>query len=223
MKKYGILIILLLLSVMTGCSRKMMALNQGQDVIDTSGKSIALLSVTMTNEYKPSFQPKVYSVNIGPESEKTSAGTAHFTKNAYVKQNDDEKAEYYLSFELTPGSNILKEIHGGFNNLLIIGACNAKNLNLATTLKPGTVAYLGHVSATINERKSGDEDRAGPLLPLLDQALTGFHGGTFNIKVEDRYEEDMEIFLSQYPGLKNVKIEKSILPQWVKPGSRASN
>ncbi len=224
MKKYGILVILLLIFITTGCSQRMMALNQGQSRIEMADKSIALLSVTMTNEYKPSRQPRVGAVNIGPESEKPIPKNVHLTKGAYVKQNGDQNAEYFLSFELNPGKNVLKRIWGEYKVPLLVSAiCYAKDLNLATTLSPGTVVYIGHVSAMIRERTSDDEEPAGPLLPLIDQAIAGFHGGTFDIKVEDRYEEDMETFLSQYPGLKNVRVEKSILPQWVKPGSTAAN
>jgi hypothetical protein len=49
-------------------------------------------------------------------------------------------------------------------------------------VEPNSVVYLGQVDATAVERKDG-ELRAGPVIPLIDQAATGFSGGTWDISV----------------------------------------
>ena len=38
--------------------------------------------------------------------------------------------------------------------------------------------------------------------------------------VEDKFDEDMKSFISEYPGLQQVKVEKSILPEWIRPENR---
>jgi len=49
--------------------------------------------------------------------------------------------------------------------------------------------------------------------PFIDQSIAGFSSGTFDVVVEDKFDEDMKSFISEYPALKKVKVEKSILPQ----------
>jgi hypothetical protein len=51
----------------------------------------------------------------------------------------------------------------------------------------------------------------------MDQALAGFSTGTFDVVFTDKYEEDMIKFRSEYPALETVKIDKSILPPWIRP------
>jgi len=58
---------------------------------------------------------------------------------------------------------------------------------------------------------------------LIDQAVAGFSTGTFDVVVEDKYDEDMKLFISEYPALQNTKVEKSILPQWIRPEKRTTN
>jgi len=76
-------------------------------------------------------------------------------------------------------------------------------------LKAGEVVYLGRVAGTIRERKDG-ELRAGAILPLLDQAITGFSGGTFDVLLEDQYEQDMKVFRQRFPVLNAVAVKRDI-------------
>lgn len=75
---------------------------------------------------------------------------------------------------------------------------------------PG-VFYLGHVNATVRERKEG-EFRAGSITPLLDQALVGASDGTFDVEITDKWAVDEAAFRSRFPSLKGVTIEKAVLP-----------
>jgi hypothetical protein len=60
------------------------------------------------------------------------------------------------------------------------------------------------------ERKEG-EKRSGLVLPLLDQAVCGFSGGTFDITVTDRSATDIPYFLRAYPALTGMTIGKAIM------------
>jgi len=48
----------------------------------------------------------------------------------------------------------------------------------------------------------------------MGNLAAGFRGGTYDVVVEDRFDEDVEVFASTYPALRNFKIEKNIWPQW---------
>ena len=102
---------------------------------------------------------------------------------------------------------------------VIIQAVASVPINLITDIKPNAVVYLGHMEVVLRERKSDTEERAA-LFPLIDAAVAGFSSGTFDVVVEDRFDEDIKLFSSEYHALQNAKIEKSILPQWVRPENR---
>jgi len=73
------------------------------------------------------------------------------------------------------------------------------------------VFYIGHVEATIRERQ-GNEFKAGPTVPLLDQAVAGASGGTFDIEISDQWDKDGPQFLAKFPTLSAVTVQKNILP-----------
>jgi hypothetical protein len=56
MVRCRLLFILCLLFFMTGCAGHQMALTKGQSSIDVTKKSLALLSVKISNQYKPNYQ-----------------------------------------------------------------------------------------------------------------------------------------------------------------------
>ncbi len=85
-------------------------------------------------------------------------------------------------------------------------------------MKPNSVVYIGKIDAVIRKRKNDSEVRAGELWhTYIGQALAGFSTGTFDIEFKDNYDEDMKLYLAEYPGLQKVKIEKSILSAWKRP------
>lgn len=57
-----------------------------------------------------------------------------------------------------------------------------------------------------------NEFRAGLPFPLVDQAVTGFSGGTFDVEIIDQFEKDELEFKSRFPALRDVNIQKAILP-----------
>jgi hypothetical protein len=88
-------------------------------------------------------------------------------------------------------------------------------LHETVEIKPNTIVYLGHIDATVIERKDG-ELRAGPVIPLVDQAVTGFSGGTWDISVSDQFDNDVTAFKKDFPALSNASIERDVLPAWDK-------
>ena len=77
--------------------------------------------------------------------------------------------------------------------------------------------YIGHIEATIEERIDDKLLRAGFVIPLIDQAVTGASGGTFVVKITDLFENDIQLFQTEYPYLAQHQIKNSILPQWNQP------
>jgi hypothetical protein len=50
------------------------------------------------------------------------------------------------------------------------------------------------------------------LLPLIDQAITGMSNNTWDVKVEDMSAKDLALFRDNYPALRPVTVETTLLP-----------
>lgn len=82
------------------------------------------------------------------------------------------------------------------------------------------VYYLGHVEARVRERQ-GDEFRAGTLIPLIDQLAVGASGGTWDVAITDSFDVDEAVFRSRFAALKDVDIQKAILPPFDRAKAQA--
>jgi hypothetical protein len=223
MVKNRLIFIFCMLFIMCGCAGQQMALTKGQANIDVTKKSIALLSVKISNQFKPGYQFDVVSTQICPQNEECGRNFYHRTKTDYkIKSVEDSFNEYLLSYELDSGAYKVAMIGALYNHFPICGG-GIIPLNFKTEIKPNSVVYWGHLDVVMRERKNDNEVRAGSVFPLIDQAVVGCSSGTFDVVVEDKYEEDMKLFVSEYPAMKNVKVEPSILPQWTRPENLPTN
>jgi hypothetical protein len=201
---------------MSGCAANM-PLSIGQEKLDVSGESIALVSVKISNKNKPGCQPSMLYAFFYPEGEK-GENTHISIDTDPIEKEEDKYNEYILSFSLKPGTYYFPAIWGQYEApLLLIRATCIIPLNTKIEIKPNSVIYLGHIDAVIRKRMNDEEHRAGSVLPLIDQSVAGFSDGTFDVVFSDNYDEDMGRFISKFPALNNVPVEKVILPQWVRP------
>ena len=220
MIKYRFLLIFCLVFTMSGCAVNKMALTKGQSDIDLTKKSIALLSVRISNQYKPSRQLELLSVFICPQSESNCKHDLPSNPGSPYKPYKREKNsfnEYLLSYELESGTFNIDGFYTTYRIPTLISGFGFAKLNLITEIKPNSISYLGHLDIILREKKSKAEMMAGGAIPYIDQSIAGFSSGTFDVVVEDKFDEDMKSFISEYPALQKVKVEKSILPQWIRP------
>jgi hypothetical protein len=126
-----------------------------------------------------------------------------------------------VNLDLEPGANRFDKIWFIYRGVFVGGHASIP-LEVDTEIKGGSATYLGHLNLVIRSKKDDNEPNAGPLLPLIDQAVTGFSTGTYDLVIEDRFDEDIKSFTSEYPGLEKVKIEKFILPYQVRRESKNS-
>jgi hypothetical protein len=221
--------ILCLLFVISGCAAHHMALTKGQSDIDLTKKSIALLSVKTSNLFESTFQFDLIGAIICPQSEKCSNPRPYLHKaDSPYKSEKDRFNEYLLSFELEPGTYSIHSL-GTFYDTLLTSAGGYVPVDIKFDVRSNAISYLGHINLILRERNSDTEKRAGrellnigPIISieLKDKSRTGFSTGTFDVIVEDKFDEDMKLFISEYPVLRKVKVEKAILPQWTRPDSK---
>ena len=205
---------------MSGCAGNKMALTKGKSDIDLTKKSIVLLSVRISNQYKPSRQLELLSVVICPQSEPNCKQDLPSNSGSPYKPYKREKDyfnEYLLRYELESGTYYIDGLYTTYRIPMLTSGIGFAKLNLKTEIKPNSISYLGHLDIILREKKSDAEISAGGAIPFIDQYIAGFSSGTFDVVVEDKFDEDMKSFISEYPALQKVKVEKSILPQWVRP------
>jgi hypothetical protein len=104
-------------------------------------------------------------------------------------------------------------------------------LDFKIDITPNTISYLGHITVILRERAKESEKRAGRdqvnigtlPLELSDKTVVGYSTGTFDIVVEDKFDEDMQSFIKEYPVLQKVKVKKNIPQQWTRPENQPAN
>jgi hypothetical protein len=222
MMKQRFITIFCFVFLMSGCAGNM-ALTKGQTDIDLSSKSIALLTVKISNQNNASRQVNLNNIIICPESDMNCRKDISSYPGGPYKIYKKEKNyfnEYLLSFALESGRYNIEGFYTTYNIPLLVAGVGYCELKLETNIKPNSITYLGHLNVTLREKTGNTETSAGNDTPHLDQALPGFSSGTFDVVVEDKFDEDMKSFISEYPALQQVKVEKSILPEWIRPEKR---
>ena len=210
------LLFLVLAALLGGCgSIRKMAFADDAATWTQTGKSVLLLTVNVKNSYKTSFQPKVLYVHVEKRGAQDDADQLAFKLDDKAKMESDDPAtgnNYLMRLELDPGTYELRNLSTYAQKFLVTGYYYVPLHAEIVVDKPG-VYYLGHVNATVRERQ-GDEFRAGPSFPLLDQAIAGASSGSFDVEFMDEFAKDEALFRASFPALAGVTITKSILPQF---------
>lgn len=174
-----------------------------------------MFSTRIMNDKFHRYQPAIITAVIVPEGATEYSQWLSFKPQAPFSESDMGVKEYLLSANLAPGKYKLQEIRCLASAFPFNGFCTVPMGSTIKIDKPGEVLYLGHINATIRDRQE-NELRAGPIIPLIDQAATGMSGGSFDVVVEDRFDTDLERFRKTYASVRNINIQKSLLPAWVR-------
>ena len=76
---------------------------------------------------------------------------------------------------------------------------------------PNSVVYLGRVSGVNRERSSSDDQSTGGVIPIIDQAVSGFGAGTLEVSLGDNYAEDVKVLKQEYASMQNLELVRSPL------------
>jgi hypothetical protein len=207
----------------TGCATvKPMALSKEAIALEPQ-QALAIATVNVANVYKTGSQPHVKSVLVKTTGEKSE--TLAFQVVAPFRASELETNQFeeiLVSMALAPGAYELTGVQVAAGSFIMPGN-GMVPLNAPFQIAPGKSVYLGRIEAVRRERK-GDEPRAGPVIPLIDQAVTGFSGGTFDVRVVDRYDQDLLLMRNEFPPLRNLAVEKQLVrPAPPAPPAQARN
>lgn len=207
-------LLLLALAVLAGCASAPFMPLAESDPKPEASPPLYLMSVVVRNEYKERWQPRILNVVLTrTEAGKTESRVFRMDDAGVVAAKTEGGHTTYLvrlraadSFNTVAGMNAMASafpVHG-FYFVPLYASLGADG--------PG-IYYLGSVQATIRERKD-NEFRAGPVIPLIDQAVAGASSGTFDITVVDQFEQDMALFRAAFPALTGAPVVKKLLPPW---------
>ena len=190
-----------------------MAVLDNPTAVSQTSKPVYLMTVTLRNTFVPAYQPRLATVRL---QKKLANGNSTLVLVQPDLQSRSESnsattgCSYLLRMELDPGVYT-------FLGLSCLGQSMYVNggffVPIQASILPSTpgVFYLGHIDATVRERKK-NEFRAGPLLPVQDQSVTGASGGTFEVEISDQWTTDSVKFENKFPALKGVNAQKDVLP-----------
>lgn len=212
MRRLLALLFALGLLLLSGCAtRTEMAFGKDSDRL--GAKPVYLMSVTLRNSYHESVQPRLLVVNVQKPGAKDSSDRLNFLMDPKARMETDSEAAgntYLIRMELDPGRHELVGLTSQGRRFPVTGLFFAPLVTSMEQREPG-VYYLGHVEGTIRERQ-GNEFKAGPSVPLIDQAVIGASGGTWEIVISDNQASDEVLFRARFPGLAGLKIIPAVLP-----------
>lgn len=200
--------------LLAGCATPTrMAFGDDAQRADAAAKPVLLMTATFRNTYRPDHQPKLVVVHVERAGATEAKDRINFTMDDKARMETgqaDAGNTYLLRMELPPGQYQIVGMTSRSGIFPIAGTFYAP-LQLPLEVKENGVFYVGRVNATVRERQ-GNEFRAGPPVPLIDQAVVGASGGTFDIQVVDAQATDEGLFRTRFPALKDVSIRKAMLP-----------
>lgn len=201
-----------------GCAMfKPPALTPETTKIDLSEESIVLLTVSASNAFNPKFQPETNLVSIKSLAQSGNQFAIDVDKTLYDEENVFDN--FPISFQLRPGDYLISTINAFTSNYGISGHFHIP-IYSTFSVQPNEVLYLGHIDATVIKRTDKKALPAGPILPLINQAIIGATKGTFTVKITDSYKSDINFFTKRYPIIAGYPIRNATLPPWRKPTAR---
>ena len=214
LRYFALFIILSVILATTGCLGSM-ALKKNKTTLDISKKSIALMTIRSANEVKPKYQLRVDLIHVESGESKKSKRYELRIPYKYVKH---QFHEYLVSIALPPGKHKIWLIQG----VLRAGAYSGYQLrtDINFNLEPDSIVYLGHLEMVNRLRNEGEAQAArftsdgsltGILVGYLSYKTSGLSDGIMELKISDRFDEDIEKFKQHYPALNDYTVKKSII------------
>jgi len=192
------------LGLLVGCApTQPMALDDMQAPLELGNDTILLLRLHTVNELKPGFQPEVLGIRVVNLATHEPITFKPIARPVVQGQG----YEYLVSLRLPSGQYEIATLNGmsfGYH----LQAYFEVPLHRQVAIPPGKVIYLGRIDARNVCRTSDEQPPSGPQLPLIDQTVAGYCSGTFQIDIEDRFNEDLDVFRKSFPALRSLTVER---------------
>ena len=202
-------ILLCLNTLLCACTPSMPLVKSSPTIDIANGMGVGIFTMEIRNDYK-NYAPQPISLTVKNTDTRSNVDTQSFSFGDPEKELGERGYEMTASVALPAGEYYITELAGVARSFPIAGRFYF-NPNKRFILKSGELTYLGHLVVRLVERTSNDEERAGPILPVVDQSLTGMSDGTFKIDIHDSFDTDMPILKTRFPALVSKNVGKELL------------
>jgi hypothetical protein len=201
---------------LVGCANMTpMAVNKQTKNVDVNSKSIVLMTLDLARPETSRYIPHPLSVFFTKTDEQGKPLTQVFKVDDDAGSTDSKlDNKFLLRFALEPGQYEMSTVFGMAKAFPVVATFQIPLL-MKINVSPKSVTYVGRVNALLRPRV-GNEFRAGAVIPLIDQAVAGVSGGTFDITVVDASKEDIPEFKSTFTSLAATDIRTELLPPFDK-------
>ncbi len=211
--KYALLIVTTL--ILTGCATVQNSAFDGQTKkLDFSQNSYFVMGVEINHAVKPKYNPNsdiiLFVQKIGAKSK--SDRFSLILKPSEFQLLPSGAVSGYFRGALPPGDYTLGDIIGFARKFPINGSFTLP-LESNFRIEKNEVAYLGKLRARTRKKRKG-EFAAGSVIPLLDQAVSGFASSTFDVQISDDSESAKAWMNKAYPVLASEELSIRILPKY---------
>jgi len=204
-------ILLLCLSCfLFGCATRLpVAIDSSNARLELGEESLLLFTVDITRAEKSRFMPipDYLLLDLPGSDGKPVAKMLPLDGDGYLYP-DDEHAIYAFRFKAPAGEFRIKRIIGRAQAFPVTGYFTLP-IEMTVAAKKGAVTYLGRLDARLRPRAE-HEYRAGAVIPLIDQAVTGLSSGTFDVRIKNMSPEDLKLLRAAYPAIASTPIETRI-------------
>jgi hypothetical protein len=216
MLKLGRLLAAVSVLLMSACATvNTMGPSKADTAVDLSKNGLILMTVRLDHPFRSYYTPNPIVVKLERPGAQSSEDRFNFRFDDDSRLVNGETTEYLVRMSLPPGKHQLMGIWGMASRFPITGSFFVP-LITDIEVKAGAVTYIGRVEASSRERAE-NEFRAGPVIPLIDQAVTGFSNGTWEVKISDNSAADVARFKSTFKALEKAQIDNQILPPFDRP------
>lgn len=188
--------------ILSGCAA---GLDKNATAIDWSKGSVMVMSVEMDNKYRPNYQPTHLGVVVtkkassDPRERINSGASTPAGTNAFL-----------VTSQIQPGRYSVSRIVGMSNRFPILGGVDFA-VDAPFEVAPNSVTYLGRLVTINKERTDKNDQSTGGVIPLIDQAVSGFGGGTLEVVLSDNYDEDIKLLKKEFLAIQNLDVIRSPL------------
>jgi hypothetical protein len=157
---------------------------------------MSILVVRTRNTINDGYLPEIHVVEI---SDRNTKKTIKFNCTNSIIHPTEAFLDHLVSFQLPPGQYEINKLTGFAQvnrseamSSLVAPAHFEWEICGMFDLNPKEIVYLGHLELTNRYRNEG-EKASGSVLPIIPQRASGFSIGTFDVTVDDRMGEDMQL------------------------------
>lgn len=209
-----LLLVAVTLLALGGCAT---GLDKNATAIDWTKGSIVVMSVELTNQYKPNYQPTALGVVMMKKSGKDPRERIPAFSRVAAGTNT-----FLITQQIQPGKYAISKLYGMSQKFLIMGNIDY-SVDAPFEVAADSVIYLGRVTAVNKERINKDDQATGAVIPLIDQAVAGFAGGTLEVSLTDNYDVDVKNLKKEFAFLQKSDVVRAPLQKMMLERTTASS